>query len=63
MSDWTPVNEGLPDAETEVLVVVRPDMVEAAFWDSDCWRHLSAHRLQGKVTHWMPYPNPPEDAR
>jgi hypothetical protein len=62
MDNWIDVNDRLPDSEEEVLLwVVTPtyERADLGYLDSGKWVVYS-HELFPKVTHWMPFPNPPK---
>ena len=62
MSEWIPVEERLPDENTSILVCRGPNRNrKIAFFRDRFFR--SATIIDRNVTHWMPLPNPPEDAR
>ena len=61
---WIPVGERLPEASTEVLVAWSlpggGQQVDAALiFDNGMWAATVGHSI-GRVTHWMPLPEPPE---
>lgn len=66
---WIPVTERLP--EEHVFVLIRQDddrMMVAERVDGDWWYRYFAYDVdrwdeneQGKITHWMPLPEPPEE--
>ena len=60
---WTPVHVGLPDEETDVIVATEDGHVEAGFLEQGNWRWLNATLISVPVTHWMPFPNPPEGSK
>ena len=63
MSKWINVGEAMPDSDTDVIVATEDGHVEAGYHDGIDWRWLSAGVVQIGVTHWMPFPNPPEGAK
>lgn len=63
MTAWLSVEEKMPDSDTDVIVAAEDGHVEAGFHDGRVWRWLNACQIDIDVTHWMPFPNPPEDAR
>jgi hypothetical protein len=63
MSRWIPAAVELPDSDTDVIVAAEDGHVEAGFHDGRVWRWLNACRIDIDVTHWMPFPNPPEGAK
>ena len=62
---WISVEERLPERYKHVLVATRftdggePDL-EIAYFSIGGWKKEEG-RLYGKVTHWMPLPEPPEE--
>ena len=61
MSEWISVKERLPDIETWVLVhcvngKITSDLRIAPFGK------FMISPVYGEVTHWMPLPEPPEEA-
>jgi hypothetical protein len=59
-SDWTPVDEGLPDADTLVLIALNDDDVWTGYLDGDGWRYVDAMPIATeRVTHWMHLPAHP----
>ena len=61
---WIPVSERLPEEWTDVLVLSEFGFCEVAVYlghASNKWRCTWNHNmLEGKVTHWMPLPEPPK---
>lgn len=68
-TDWIPVSERLPDAETEVLVYA-PDPVYpdedgvkcTAYLDGRFRKWVTTSVDPDSITHWMPWPDSPEPA-
>ena len=59
-SPWISVNERLPDAVDQYLVITDESAVYiAAFTGSRWFCSLNGNFLR-EVTHWMPLPDPPE---
>ena len=58
---WTPVGEELPDEETSVIVATDDGHVDAGFLLEGKWRWLDAGTIKVAVTHWMHFPEPPEE--
>jgi hypothetical protein len=50
----------MPDSDTDVIVATEDGHVEAGYHDGNDWRWISAGVVQIGVTHWMPFPNPPD---
>lgn len=64
---WIPVAERLPEEFVCVLVHIPEESplptVKEAYVVSDMWyTHLGVYPL-GKVTHWMPMPEPPKEEK
>ena len=59
---WINVEERLPEHMDDVLVWVG-GLVEVGCYDesNECWE-LYTYVGDGSVTHWMPLPEPPEEA-
>ena len=69
MNEWIPVEDRLPAGAGRILIYVPPcdqkgheesELVDMTWHDPG--RALSGVRNRGPVTHWMPLPDPPEDA-
>lgn len=61
MSDWIPVSERLPYENVAVLIALKNGDVTAGFFDEGEWYLLeTCHCLENRVTHWIPFPPPPE---
>lgn len=61
---WIPTAEYLPDSDINVITF-DPTAISEPVWpgfhDGEMWRDSSGHPLKG-VTHWMDFPDPPENA-
>jgi len=58
--NWTPVDQGLPDDDTLVLVALDDTEVWPGWRDGDIWRYLDAVPITSAgVTHWMHMPPAP----
>ena len=62
MSAWIKADKLMPDTDSSVLIATEDGEVEAGYDDGQDWRYLSGGKVEGEVTHWMPFPAPPEDA-
>ena len=62
MSTWISADKSMPDIDTNVIIVTEDGEVEAGYDDGQDWRYLSGGKVETVVTHWMPFPEPPEDA-
>lgn len=60
---WIAVEAGMPDSDTDVIVCTEDQHVESGFHDGRVWRWVSAQQIEIDVTHWMPFPEPPEGRR
>lgn len=59
----TPVNQGLPDDDTLVLIALDDTEVWTGWRDGDIWRHLNAVPITAvRVPHWMHMPPAPGGA-
>jgi hypothetical protein len=65
MTDWISVKDRLPEAFVPVMVCRRNQhgrqIVEAGQKDVRDWWRVYGMRTKS-VTHWMPMPEPPEEA-
>ena len=61
---WISVNDKLPDAFKPVIVcrkyVKGALKIEQGYWDVNGWWMIYGARVK-RVTHWMPFPEPPEE--
>ena len=58
---WTPVSEGLPEQETNVLICNRQGEIEIAQgsrFDNGTWEWYTSGWRYGEVIAWMPLPEP-----
>jgi len=62
MSAWIKAGKLMPDTDVSVLIATEDGEVEAGYDDGQDWRYLSGGKVEGEVTHWMPFPAPPEEA-
>ena len=53
----------MPDTDSSVLIATDNGEVEAGYDDGQDWRYLSGGKVEFAVTHWMPFPNPPEEVK
>ena len=64
VQEWIPVTERLPESGEWVLCACRANIIEVLKYDStmDDWDSTMPERcyMKGFVTHWMPFPKPPE---
>ena len=63
MSAWIKAGKLMPDIDSSVLIATDNGEVEAGYDDGQDWRYLSGGKVESAVTHWMPFPNPPEEAK
>ena len=63
MSAWIKAGKLMPDTDINVLIATEDGEVEAGYDDGQDWRYLSGGKVEAEVTHWMPFPNPPEEAK
>jgi hypothetical protein len=59
MNHWTLVDKAMPDMDVNVILATEDGQVDAGYDDGQDWRWLSGGKVEGPVTHWMPFPNPP----
>lgn len=60
--NWIPCSQQMPD-DGEAVMTFSPmssDPVWPGFLDGGFWTDLSGLLFQFPVTHWMPFPEPPE---
>ena len=60
---WISVEVEMPDSDTDVIVATEDRHVDAGFHDGRVWRWATAQQIETEVTHWMPFPEPPEGGR
>jgi len=61
--EWIPVTEQCPADDVMVLVWSQSNGLHLAYLDSyRQWRDAD-HNPGKKITHWMPLPSPPTDAK
>lgn len=60
---WRSVDAEMPDSDTDVIVATEDRHVDAGFHDGRLWRWATAQQIEVAVTHWMPFPEPPEESR
>lgn len=63
MPNWIECSGQMPDSETTVMTYA-PESCEPiwpAYHDGEKWLDLNNCEFDGEVTHWMPFPEPPED--
>lgn len=58
---WRSPKEELPDDDQAVLIHLEDGEVWTGFRDGKAWRYVSADRIDARVLHWAPFPEPPED--
>lgn len=57
---WIPVSESLPDDSKAVLIYVDGEPW-TGYLESGEWSYICGDPLGGRVTHWMPFPDGPEE--
>lgn len=71
MNKWVPVTERLPekDGDSQIMclvystydgIVCRPYNEYHKCWDDEDYDDYYCDAVGGKITHWMPLPEPPE---
>ena len=60
MSTWISADVTMPDTDSSVLIATEDGEVEAGYDDGQDWRYLSGGKVDVSVTHWMPFPDPPQ---
>ena len=58
---WRSPKEELPDDDQAVLLHLDDGEVWTGCRDGKAWRYVSADRIDARVLHWAPFPEPPED--
>ena len=58
---WKRCEDELPDADQTVLIYAAgaDEPVWMGFYDSEVWR--DAEGMRAEVTHWLPFPEPPNE--
>lgn len=57
---WIPVSERMPEGMKTVITSNGFDIGQG-WWDGECWKSFDCHDVvPGKVTHWMPLPEAPQ---
>lgn len=61
--EWIPCSRQLPDSDESVMTFA-PDSCEPVwpgYHDGDRWKDIIGGSMKdGTVTHWMPFPEPPQ---
>ena len=58
--EWIDAGEEMPDSDTDVIVATEDGHIEGGFHDGKDWRWVNASLIEIDVTHWMPFPEPPQ---
>lgn len=53
---WKPVAEGLPDADSNVLLGLSSGFTCEGFWDGEVWRDVTAVEIEDAVCAWSEMP-------
>lgn len=63
MSDWISVKERLPDINDEYIVFTEDAEVFICEYlpSVNQWWDRDASIIYGRITHWMPLPDPPKE--
>lgn len=56
---WISPDTTLPDDDQTVLVHLEDGEIWTGFRDAGQWRFVSGDRIEAKVKHWAPFPEPP----
>lgn len=56
-SNWIPVEEQIPDDDTDMIVCKSDGIIDIAFWNGDAWMSLDSNYILN-VLAWMPLPEP-----
>ena len=61
-NQWRDAEADRPDDEDAVLIYSTLGVVWVGFLDGDEWRNVGGESMEPDevVTHWMPFPQPPE---
>ena len=65
MSDWQPIETAPRDGSQFLAwdgVCIENIKWRNGMWQTS-WAHDEKYSMNGAPTHWMPLPQPPEDAR
>jgi hypothetical protein len=60
---WKDATAELPDDDMSVLVALDDGEVWTGFHDYGVWRYVSADAIDGTVTHWAEFPEPPANVK
>lgn len=59
--EWTRA-DSLPDTDTDLIIATADGEVSAGYYDGHEWKWINlAEKILVRVTHWAPFPKPPED--
>lgn len=61
MYEWISVKDRLPTTSKRVLTYRKDNGVSIGFWGNLQWSDVYYNVLLSEVTHWMPFPEPPEE--
>lgn len=56
---WIPVSQALPDDDGTVIVHMDDGEIWSGYLDAQVWRFICGNRIEAKVLHWRPFPDPP----
>ena len=64
-NEWINVKNVIPEKYKSVIIYTTKKCITLGFFDGEDWISENDERIEqwniGKVTHWMPFPNPPID--
>lgn len=64
-TQWRDAEAERPDDEDAVLIYTTLGVVWVGFLDGEEWRNVGGEAMEPDevVTHWAPFPQPPEGAK
>jgi hypothetical protein len=62
MAQWIPVSERLPEPGAMVAITNGKEVSAAQWWNNLRAWAVGREYIEDVITHWMPLPDPPEEA-